>query len=455
MMRALPLLVLLWPSCRAPIPDENVFTGRTSSGGLGARATGGTSSHPASSGGRGGSVSSAGAGRATGGAGSAEGGADSGGEESGTGGATTVEPTPPFSKEALLTAIARCTSEQVQAFATAANVLSLRLEAHENQPSRETLVAAEAAWSEAMDSLQVLEALRFGPMARANEDPKGLDLRDQMYAWPLGGRCNVETQIVSKGYEAASFASSLINVRGMGTLEYLLFYPGADNACPSYSAMNAQGTWAALGPDELGQRKASFARVVAHDVAAHASSLLAAWQSENGNFEATFASGRAYPTLQAALNAASNALFYAEIEVKDLKLAVPLGLSPDCASATCPETLESHYANFSKRNIGNNLSGFRRLFSGCAATGPAAVGFDDWLDAVGANDLRARMLTALTSAEESLNPPDEVLEQELLVDPARVRRIYDSVKALTDLLKSEFVSVLELELPKTTEGDND
>jgi predicted lipoprotein len=219
--------------------------------------------------------------------------------------------------------------------------------------------------------------------------------------------------------------------------------------------MNAQGTWAALGPDELGQRKASFARVVAHDVAAHASSLLAAWQSENGNFEATFASGRAYPTLQAALNAASNALFYAEIEVKDLKLAVPLGLSPDCASATCPETLESHYANFSKRNIGNNLSGFRRLFSGCAATGPAAVGFDDWLDAVGANDLRARMLTALTSAEESLNPPDEVLEQELLVDPARVRRIYDSVKALTDLLKSEFVSVLELELPKTTEGDND
>jgi predicted lipoprotein len=440
-----------------------VFTGRkndnepavTSSGGFDARATGGTSSHPTSSGGRGGSVSPAGSGGTSDSAGAAEGGDDSGGDKNGSGGATTVEPTPSFSKEALLKSIARCTSEQVQAFATAANVLSFRLEAHENAPSQETLVDAQGAWAAAMDSLQVLETLRFGPMARANEDPKGLDVRDQIYAWPLGGRCNVETQIVSKGYEGAGFASSLINVRGMGALEYLLFYPGADNACPSYAAMNAQGTWAALGPEELRQRKARYARTVAHDVAEHAHALLAAWQSTNGGFEAALAAGRAYPTLQAALNAASNALFYAEIEVKDLKLAVPLGLSPDCTNATCPEALESRYASFSKRNISNNLSGFRRMFSGCAATGPDAVGFDDWLDAVGANDLRARMLTALLNAEESLSPADETLEQELLVEPARVRRIYDSVKALTDLLKSEFVSVLELELPKTTEGDND
>jgi hypothetical protein len=33
--------------------------------------------------------------------------------------------------------------------------------------------------------------------------------------------------------------------------------------------------------------------------------------------------------------------------------------------------------------------------------------------------------------------------------------MYDAVKAITDPLKAELITVLDLELPKATEGDND
>lgn len=371
------------------------------------------------------------------------------------GGAPPVTEAPPFSKEALLRAVASCAWSQIDEFTARADELVVQAKAHESSLSSESAAAVRVAWEAAMDSFQVLETLRFGPFARASEDPKGRDLRDQMYAWPLGGRCNIETQIVSQGYASAAFATSLVNVRGMGALEYLIFYSGTDNACPAYSSLNKDGTWSALGAEELARRKASYAAVVAADIALHAHALRDAWKPDGGGFGAAFASSSAYPSAQAALNAVSNALFYVEVEVKDLKLGVPLGLSPDCTNATCPESLESHYASYSKRNIARNLRGFRRLFTGCGASAETSLGFDDWLAAVGAEELAGRMLAELAAAEQSVAASDSVLEQQLPSDPTSVRRIYDAVKALTDSLKSEFVSVLELELPKSTEGDND
>jgi hypothetical protein len=40
-------------------------------------------------------------------------------------------------------------------------------------------------------------------------------------------------------------------------------------------------------------------------------------------------------------------------------------------------------------------------------------------------------------------------------DKASVRAFYDALKGVTDLLKTEVVTVLDLELPQTLEGDND
>jgi uncharacterized protein len=419
-------------SCRSPLPEEHVYTGRNGA----PRSSGGRPNTPP---------------KTTGAAAPAAGSAGVGGAE--PPGPAVVA----FTKAALLAAEADCTLGELRHFRSLAEALRDRCEEFSNTHGAEQEDAARRAFRAAMSAWQMLEVHRYGPAARKGDDPAGgQDLRDEIYAWPLGGRCNVELQLVSKGYAQPGFAAQLINVRGLGTLEYLLFNEDASNGCPSYSPLNAQGTWAALGLEELRTRKAEYARVVADDVLAHATALVAAW--EGGRFReqlvAAGSAGSPYTSEQAALNAVSNALFYVEREVKDKKLALPPGISPDCTSGSCPELLESQYAGLSTENIRQNLRGFRQLFWGC---GPRAsgLGFDDWLNEVGAGELERRMATAFegaTLAFEQLDPP---LERALLSKPEVATVAYQSLKRFTDLLKTEFVSALRLELPTGTETDND
>jgi uncharacterized protein len=156
---------------------------------------------------------------------------------------------------------------------------------------------------------------------------------------------------------------------------------------------------------------------------------------------------------QDALNAVSNGMFYVEKEVKDFKLGRPLGYY-ECSASACPELVEARFSRNSVANLRSNLRGFARLFNGCGA-GDAGLGFDDWLGAVGADDLAGRMRGALAGAEATAAATDLPIDEALATDLAKVAALHASIKALTDLLKTEFITVLNLELPRSAEGDND
>jgi uncharacterized protein len=439
----IPLLALagaaaIAAACRKPPPDEIVYTG-------GAPRAGGASSASvaASTGSAGGEVPSGEGGG---------GGAPAGGEQCGT----VPVLAGPFSKARLLTAIADCTLNRACEFEGRARALRDSAVALARGPSEESTREARRAWLGAVALWQEAEVFRFGPAARSPE-PGSQDLRDQIYAWPLVNRCKIEEQIVDRAYAERGFSSSLVNARGLAAFEYLVFYGGSDNACSQFSTINANSSWTAIEARDLAQRKADYAAAVAEDVLARAGALARAWALEPGGFRAELvgagAGSQVFATEQDALNAVSDALFYIDKELKDYKLGRPLGLS-DCFTATCPEALESRYAQVSTAHLRANLVGFRRLFEGCGEGG-AGIGFDDWLRAVGASELAERMLQALSGAQSAVAALDPPLEQALASDPAKVRVVYDAVKVLTDSLKTEFVTVLNLELPRTAEGDTD
>jgi uncharacterized protein len=358
---------------------------------------------------------------------------------------------------ALLTAAGGCILAGAQDFQRAAAGLESSVAAFAASPGAETRQTARAAFHAAMDAWQVSEVFQVGPAAPRTA-AGGAELRDNIYSWPLVSRCAVEEQIVSKSYETPGFPSSLVSRRGLGALEYLLFYEGADTSCPATSPIVGGGTWAALSTEERESRKRAYAAVVAADVRRRADLLVEAWAVDKGNFLRTLetaGSGNAvYPTSQGALNALSDALFYVEREVKDMKLARPLALR-DCDSGTCPELLESQFAGRSKANLRANLVGYRRMVEGC---GPdyTGTGFDDLLVSVGSEPLAVRVRERVAAAQAALEAVDEPdLREALAQDKASVRALYDAVKGVTDLLKVDMVTVLDLELPSSVEGDND
>lgn len=463
------LLAAAGAACRKPPPDEVVYTGHAANPGGVTTGAGATTGSGAPSGagattGAGGNTSAgpttgASATTGTGAPTETTGAGGAGGGDPGNGAVCDAVPITegPFTKAKLLSAVADCALNRYCEFEARARALRDAADALAGSPTEQNLAAARGAWRDAMAIWQEAELFRFGPAGRAPDDPGAQDLRDQIYAWPLFSRCKIEEQIVSQGYAKPGFTSSLVNTRGLATFEYLVFYGGNDNACTQFSTINANGTWAALGAGELARRKARYAAAVAEDVLARASTLARAFAPEPGSFRRELVDAgkgsQVFATDQAALNAVSNALFYVDKEVKDWKLGRPLGLV-DCFTATCPEMLESRFALSSTAHLRANLRGFRRLFEGCGE-GNAGLGFDDWLRAVGASELADRMLAALSGAEAAVDTLDPPLEQALASDPQKVRAVYDAVKALTDPLKTEFVTVLNLELPRTSEGDND
>lgn len=357
----------------------------------------------------------------------------------------------------LLTAFADCALSSSAEFETAAVALHTQTQAWVANPGAQSLQSAQVAFHEAMDAWQVLEVVRFGP-ASGITIAGGQDLRDQIYSWPLVSRCSVEEELVAKGYEREDFGALLINRRGLAALEYLLFYEGADTACAATSPIVANGSWASLPADEHQRRKRAYAARITGDLVARASALRTAWEPAGGNFHQTLASpggsNKTFATSQQALNAVSDAMFYIEAEVKDMKLAGPLGLR-DCGPNVCPELLESRFAHRSRRNIERNQEGVRRLMFGCGAN-REGQGFHDLLVSSSAQHTAQRLLDAdekFAAALAQLAPLE--LNEALTADTAKVRAVHDALKLSTDLLKTEFSTVLDLELPMSVEGDND
>lgn len=374
---------------------------------------------------------------------------------------TTELPPPPvveeFTKRGLLEAAARCAFQSYEAFAQRAQALAEAVTQYADSPNGDRLGSARTAFIEAMREFQRLELFRLGPAARSME-PGGQDLRDLMYSFPQTNRCQVDRHLVSRTY-ATNFDNLLFNARGLAALEYLLFNSSLDNVCSAITDINAAGSWTELSEEELKSRRAEYAKVLAQDVRKRAEALVQAWSPGGGNFTQQFVEAgngsQVYSSQQAALNALSHALFYVEKEVKDYKLGWPLGMVAECISGHCPDAAESPYARRSLDSIAQNLHAFRLIFEGCQEA-YAGFGFDDWLRAANPDgDLDRRMLEALKSAQQSVAEFQGSLEDAFYDNPDAARHLHAAVKGVTDLLKTEFITVLNLELPMTAEGDND
>jgi uncharacterized protein len=377
--------------------------------------------------------------------------------DTGAGGAGGVS-VPPMSRADVVKSLGACTLTVYRAFVPAAEQLASTTQALATEGTPDRWMAARAAWQQAMERWQEAEQFQYGPLA-SEAAPGGKGIRDNIYSWPFSSRCAVDQELVGQGYQAATFPSaSLINTRGLAAAEYLLFHEGTDNGCAPTVPINA-GPWMALAatPDELARRKRAYAAVVAADVLRRARELVDAWDPAKGNFlgqvETAGAGSTVYPSAQAALNAQSDALFYIEAPTKDLKLGKPLGLK-ECASATCPQDLESRFALRSKNNIQHNVDGFEKLFAGCGDG--AALGFEELLVASNAGEVATGVRQRLVGIRASLQAlPGEDFAAPLASSPTQVRAVYDAFKSMTDLLRSQFISVLNLQLPKDIQTDND
>jgi len=345
-------------------------------------------------------------------------------------------------------------------FLAAAQTLVTATAAYAASPDADGQEQARAAFADAMNIWQRAEVLQIGPAGSMTSALGGEDLRDEIYSWPSVNSCRVDQEVVEQAYaDVAAFGEELTNVRGLDALEYLLYPPETGNGCKASSSINKNGDWeAVVASGELDARRAAYSATLASLLADEASALLDRWTQGAGKFSdvlATAGTGsEIYGTAQDGLNAVSDAMFYVEKITKDMKLAMPAGIS-GCEDDTCPDDLESQYAKRSAQNVEQNLIALQALYLGSYDDADDVPGFDGLLADMGAEALAQDMTDKLAAAIEVAANVSGTYAELLASDAQKVVDVHAAVKGFTDLLKTEFVSTLDLALPKSAAGDND
>jgi uncharacterized protein len=322
------------------------------------------------------------------------------------------------------------------------------------------LNAARDAWKRTMLVWQRAELFQVGPAGSPLMVKGGKNLRDQIYSWPTVNTCRVDQELVDARYTAPDFfETALVNAYGLAALEYLLFNDSPVNTCPSQANINTSGSWAALSESERTRRRADYAAAVAAHLVKKGQELLNEWEPTKGNFLRQLAtageSESIYPSAQSAVDEVFAAMFYVDFKVKDRKLAVPAGIDPLCPAATCPEAFESRWAKHSGQNIVANLRAFQALLIGNVQGDSARPGFDDFLSDRGASELAETINRDTEAAIGSLEALAVGLEAALAADPSSIQAVHAAVKKVTDNLKSQMVTVLNLKIPQEGAADND
>lgn len=310
------------------------------------------------------------------------------------------------------------------------------------------------SWLATLELVQELEVLQIGPAANSAARKGGDDQRDRLYSWPLTNSCRVDQVLVSGIYEQDDFAGRVMaNVLGLDALEELLFREGDFHTCPPQLPIEADGQWDALGEAERNSRRLGYVAALTKQLRIDAESLQTAWEPSGGNFLAQAQNpggDSVFSSPQCLLDELFAAMFHLDLVTKNKRIALPAGISADCNLAACPHLLEFKNAPVSGLAVQANLRGVASLFSG-----DEGDGFDALLRREGSEELADAIEVALRDAQDAARALEVDWALLLQSDPDALNELHAKVKVLTDLLKTQFASVLNLSVPQEGAADND
>lgn len=324
--------------------------------------------------------------------------------------------------------------------------------------------AVKLVWQDAVNAMQKTESHAVGPIAN-NEDT--LRNRIHSYANTDLGACSIDRSVVAQGSSDFDLGVRSSNQRGLGAIEYLLFNPVLTTNCAPQITETSE--WDELSSTDKKTQRCSYASKLANDIASAASTVLSSWEVSGDDYRGAFVSeGNAGESLQTLTDAI---IVHMDKEAKDRKVGIPTGVKEECSSFSCPALVEFPYTETSSAAIKNNLQGFRSLF-----TAGDGKGLDDLITARGYPDVTASLLEKTDAAIANIDAATvSIFDQATAINDAATETqctnsyvspdtqstnysacaLTGLMKRITDVLKIEFVTVLEVNLPGSVQSDND
>ena len=334
----------------------------------------------------------------------------------------------------------RVVAPALESFKKESGLLDEAVRAWSTAPDDATLAAAQQQWVTTMVSWQYLEVMQIGPAGAEWNTTGGMDLRDEIYSWPLVSGCRVDQETTyGEWMEPDWLSDQIVMVYGLDALEHLLF-AGMENDCPDQLDINADGSWDAMSDADIVTSRSKMAEEVARHLASTGSELHAQWVNE---FSPQLLDASLYESSEHALGEVYSALLYISYYTEDRKLGQPLGLLEN--TQPVPEDVEHPLSGISVASISTNLVGSRALF-----TGDGGPGFDEFLAAMGHADLSEAFLLEVDEAIEAAAAIDQPLEEAIIAGDPLVGALHSEIADVSALLDGDILTVLTLQIPIDT-----
>lgn len=334
------------------------------------------------------------------------------------------------------------------------------------------LAQTQQAWKKAMGIWQQAEFLWVGPLASNNNS-----LRNRIYSFATTEKadaCAIDIATIEHNLQPLILSSRNNTVRGLDALEYMLFESSLNTACSQ--AINQTASWNGLPESTRQLQRCNFAIAIVEDLQSHSAQLNNAWANEGDNYRSLFINpNNAGPHLKAL----SDALFYLDKEVTDSKLGIPLAQTDQCLLEACPQAIETRYANNNGEIILHNLKAFKMLFNGNSTTKDPGIGFDDIIIFEDFAKISLQINTKIDAAiamAEQLTEPGLLVEQATLqqvnqakaqcaaqsidaqngnIQTASFCALHGLIQAVNRHMRTDFVTIVNVDLPVRAQSDND
>lgn len=324
------------------------------------------------------------------------------------------------------------------------------------------LTTAKNAWLATMTTIEQLQAMEFGPSADTDTGLKSF------YSWQEASPLNIDLEIAANTQSSAGL-SSINNRKELTAIEYILFSPSTITNTASAN-QDMQDWIAATNNDDVNVKneniqndRCDYAKLVTANLVTKAAEFETSWNTYTLASEAD--------TKQAAANVATDAMFFADKQIKDAKVKAAL---PQATAETFDASkLESQFANVSKEHLINNLTGLKRIFT----ANDNGQGLDDYLAAAGQADVATTMITQIEAAITNLEAVDEGSINDAVSNASNqsdcinlagsgaysntssdidvICAFQFTIKQLTNTLKRDFIFATKFTTPSSASGDND
>lgn len=314
-------------------------------------------------------------------------------------------------------------------FVDASDSLVQASQTFQNDLDKNSFITLQDAWLNAKLTSKRVELMKFGPL----NDTKMYSLIDK---WATNDGFIEDfiagTDPINESFINLKGATS----KGLPAIEYLLFsHSDIDSALANLSADSRRIDYVVACSQNLYQKSLELASL---------------WSPLGDNFIEEYSTNTT-SGLDGSLSLTVNQLS-SHIEFMTVtKVGKPLGI--DLGSGVRTTYLESFRSQTSKEALLANLQIFRLLFTGGEAD---SNGFDDYLDYLGTMKSKQPLSTAILDQvdliEQTLNSITPSMVEELNQSTDKVNTLYEQLKALLVLVKTDMTSALSVTL---TFSDND